>query len=105
MSKTSSVEQHILDTLRRTFSYSRAVEVMSLIIGLLGVIGTMIAAVLDRQREIGVLRAVGATRGQVAASIVVEAAFLGFCAAIAGILVGVIETQVFFGTLVAHKTG
>ncbi|MET0391317.1 MAG: FtsX-like permease family protein [Polyangiales bacterium] len=105
VSKTASVEQHILDTLRRVFSYSRAVEVMTLIIGLLGVIGTMIAAVLDRQREISMLRAIGATRRQVALSIVIEAGFLGFCAATAGILVGVVETQVFFRTLVATETG
>jgi putative ABC transport system permease protein len=105
VTKTSSVEQQILNTLRRAFSYSHAVEIMTLIIGLLGVISTMIAAVLDRQREISMLRAVGATRMQVAMSIVIEAGFLGFCAATAGILVGVVETQVFFRTLVVTETG
>jgi putative ABC transport system permease protein len=105
VTKTSNVEQHILDTLARAFTYSGAVEMMTLIIGLLGVIGTMIAAVIDRQRELAMLRAVGATRAQVATAIVVEATFLGFCAATAGILVGVIETHVFFRTLVATATG
>lgn len=105
VTKTSSVQKHILDTLSRSFAYSRAVEVMTLIIGLLGVIGTMVAAVIDRQREIGMLRAIGATREQVAAAIVVEAGFLGFCAAAAGILVGIVETHVFFRTLVAMTTG
>ena len=105
VTQTKSVERHMLDTVKRAFSYSRAVELMTLIIGLLGVIGTMIAAVLDRQRELSMLRAVGATRGQVALSIVVEAGFLGLCAALAGILVGVAETQVFFRTLVATTTG
>jgi len=105
VTKTSTMERHLVNTLRRVFSYSIAAEVMTLIIGLLGVVGTMVAAVLDRRREIGMLRAVGATRGQVAVAIVVEAAFLGLCAAIAGILVGVAETQVFFQTLVATQTG
>jgi putative ABC transport system permease protein len=105
VTKTSSIEQHILNTVRRAFSYSVAVEVMTLIIGLLGVIGTMVAAVLDRQREISMLRAVGATRSQVAISLIIEAGFLGFCAATAGILVGVVETQVFFRTLVTTETG
>jgi putative ABC transport system permease protein len=105
VTKTSSVEKHLVDTLKRSFAYSRAVEVMTLIIGLLGVIGTMIAAVIDRQREIGMLRAIGATRAQVAGAIVVEAGFLGFCAATLGILVGVVETQVFFHTLVRMTTG
>jgi len=105
VTKTSSVQQHILEIVRKAFSYSSAVEIMTLVIGLLGVVGTMIAAVLDRQRELGMLRAVGATRGQVATSIVIEAAFLGLCAAVAGILVGVVETHVFFRTLVATETG
>jgi putative ABC transport system permease protein len=105
VTKTSSIEQHILDTVRHAFSYSVAVEVMTLIIGLLGVIGTMVAAVLDRQREISMLRAVGATRSQVAVSLIIEAGFLGFCAATAGILVGIVETQVFFRTLVTTETG
>jgi putative ABC transport system permease protein len=105
VTKTSSVQQHLLGIVRKAFSYSSAVEIMTLMIGLLGVIGTMIAAVMDRQRELGMLRAVGATREQVATAIVIEAGFLGLCAAIAGILVGVMETFVFFRTLVATETG
>lgn len=105
VTKTSAVQKHLVDTLDKAFSYSRAVELLTLVIGLLGVIGTMVAAVLDRQQELSMLRAVGATRAQVALSIVVEAGFLGLCAATAGIAVGVIETQVFFKTLVTTQTG
>ena len=103
--KASALEQHIVETLRRTFSYSRSVEITTLVIALLGVIGTMIAAVIDRRREISMLRAVGATRAQVAGSIIVEAGFLGLCAALAGVIVGMIECRVFFETLLAAQTG
>jgi len=105
VTQTSQLERHLLDTLHRAFSYSLAVELMTLIIGLMGVVGTMVAAVLDRKREIRTLRAIGATRSQVAVALMVEAAFLGLCAASAGILVGVAETLVFFKTLVATETG
>jgi len=105
VTQTSQLERHLLDTLHRAFSYSLAVELMTLVIGLLGVVGTMVAAVLDRKREIRTLRAIGATRSQVASALFVEAAFLGLCAASAGILVGVAETLVFFKTLVATETG
>jgi putative ABC transport system permease protein len=103
--KASAVEQHIVDTLHQTFSYSRSVEWMTLVIALLGVIGTMVAAVIDRKGEISMLRAVGATRSQVAAAIIIEAGFLGFCAALAGMLVGTLECRVFFRTLLAAQTG
>jgi putative ABC transport system permease protein len=105
VTKTSEVEKHIVESLRKTFSYSRSVEWMTLIIALLGVIGTMVAAVIDRKQEISVLRAVGATRGQVAAAIIIEAGFLGFCAAAAGVLVGMVECRVFLQTLLATRTG
>jgi putative ABC transport system permease protein len=102
---TSALEHHVVNVLHRTFSYSRSVEVMTLIIALLGVIGTMLAAVLDRRTEISMLRAVGATRGQVAGAIIIEAAFLGLCAALAGAALGIVECRVFFHTLLASQTG
>jgi putative ABC transport system permease protein len=103
--KASAVEEHIVKTLHNSFSYSRSVELMTLVIALLGVIGTMVAAVIDRKGEISMLRAVGATRGQVAAAIIIEAGFLGFCAGLAGMVVGTIECLVFFRTLLAAQTG
>ncbi|HEX7480128.1 MAG TPA: ABC transporter permease [Polyangiales bacterium] len=105
VTKTQALQQHIVQTLRQTFSYSRAVEIMTLLIALMGVVGTMAAAVIDRKREINMLRAIGATPGQVARAIIVEAGFLGFCAAVAGIAVGMIECQIFLGTLLAAQTG
>jgi putative ABC transport system permease protein len=105
VSKTKAIEEHILGNLRQTFAYSRAVELMTLLIALMGVVGTMAAAVLDRQREISMLRAIGATTRQVALAIVVEAGFLGFCAAISGIVLGIFECRAFFDTLLAAQTG
>lgn len=71
------------------FAYAKAPEVISLIVAIMGVIGTMLAAVIDRIREIGMLRAIGATRKQVTTSLMWEAGFLGFSAALAGITVGI----------------
>jgi putative ABC transport system permease protein len=51
--------------------------------------GTMLAVVIDRIREVGILRSIGATRRQVAGSLVAEATFLGLAAALCGVIVGV----------------
>jgi len=48
----------------------------------LGVINATVVNVAERRREIGLLRAVGATRGQVRRAVVAEAALLGLIAAI-----------------------
>ena len=71
------------------FAYARGPEIISLVVAIMGVIGTMLATVLDRIREIGMLRAIGATRAQVTISLMLEAGFLGFCASVAGVLFGI----------------
>jgi putative ABC transport system permease protein len=87
------------DTLRdlaaSVFAYSKAPELITLLVAIMGVIGTMLAAVLDRIREIGMLRAIGATRWQVTSSLIVEAGFLGFAAAFCGVVTGVPQGFVF----------
>jgi putative ABC transport system permease protein len=105
VTKTEEVRHQIIDSLSRTFAYSRSVELLTLLIALMGIVGTMVAAVLDRTREIGMLRAIGATSRQVALSIVVEAGFLGFCGVIAGSLLGVLECLLFLKTLLLTDTG
>jgi putative ABC transport system permease protein len=74
---------------RALFAYAKAPELICLLVAIMGVAGTMLAAVLDRTREIGMLRAIGATRRQVASSLVAEAGFLGVGAALYGLAVGV----------------
>ena len=64
VTKAAAVRKHLVELLTEAFSYSRSVELITLIIALLGVTGTMIAAVLDRVREIGMIRAIGARRRQ-----------------------------------------
>jgi putative ABC transport system permease protein len=105
VTKAEEVRHQMMDSLRRSLSYSHSAELVTLLIALMGIVGTMIAAVLDRTREIGMLRAIGATSGQVALSIVVEAAFLGFCGVVAGSALGVLECELFLKTLFNTDTG
>jgi putative ABC transport system permease protein len=54
----------------------------------LGVASTVLAILLERRREIGVLRALGASRAQVGAVVVWEAGLIGVLGAGLGIAVG-----------------
>ncbi|HEX3593934.1 MAG TPA: FtsX-like permease family protein [Polyangiaceae bacterium] len=103
--RNDDVQQNMGEMLNDAFSYSRSVEWVTLLVALLGVTGTMIAAVLDRRREIGALRAIGATQRQVATAIVVEAGFLGFCAVVAGVGLGLMQSTLFLKTLLLNDTG
>jgi putative ABC transport system permease protein len=88
---TTELGKQFLAFLDRSFAYSRSLELIVLFIALMGVVGTMVSAVLDRMREIGMLRAVGSTRGQVVVALVTEASFLGFCAVVGGVIAGTLQ--------------
>jgi len=61
---------------------------LSGLVAALGIVVTLFASVLERQREIGALRAVGLTRGEVRGLVVLEAGLLGFGGAALGALGG-----------------
>jgi ABC-type antimicrobial peptide transport system permease subunit len=62
---------------------------ISLLVAAIGVVNTMVMATLERTREIGVMRACGATRGAVRRLFTIEAALLGFWGGVFGVLVGI----------------
>ncbi len=63
---------------------------LSIIIAALGVVNTMALSVLERTREIGLLRAVGASRRQVRRMIRWEAVLVAFTGALIGVVIGLV---------------
>ncbi|MER6913123.1 FtsX-like permease family protein [Streptomyces sp. NPDC000594] len=61
---------------------------MALIIAVLGVINTLAMSVFERQREIGMLRAIGLDRGRVKRMIRLEAVIISLFGAVIGIILG-----------------
>lgn len=78
----------ISDALARIFGLFDALAIVAVLIATLGVVNTLTVNVIERVREIGLLRAVGMTRRQVWRSVAVEAGILGLAGAILGIVVG-----------------
>jgi putative ABC transport system permease protein len=65
-----------------------AIASISLVVGGIGIMNIMLASVLERTREIGLRRAVGATSKDVLFQFLAEAAIISMAGGIAGILVG-----------------
>jgi ABC-type antimicrobial peptide transport system permease subunit len=61
---------------------------IALVVAAVGVVNTMIMSILERTREIGVMRAVGARRRTVSLLFTFEAALLGFFGGVIGLGVG-----------------
>ncbi|MDQ1697564.1 MAG: putative transport system permease protein [Frankiaceae bacterium] len=65
---------------------------VALLVGGVGVANTMVIAVLERRGEIGLRRALGATRGQVRTQFLTESLLLSWLGGLVGVLVGVAVT-------------
>jgi putative ABC transport system permease protein len=68
---------------------------VALLVGAIGVANIMVISVLERHQEIGLRRALGATRGQIRAQFLAEAVLLSLTGGAAGVIVGAIATAAY----------
>jgi putative ABC transport system permease protein len=61
---------------------------LAIVIGFFGIVNTLLISVMQRTREIGLLRAVGMTTRQVGTMILIESAFIALVGAVLGIALG-----------------
>ena len=74
----------------RTFAITWALEAVAILVAMLGAANALLALVLDRRRELGMLRYLGASSGQLRRMILVEAALLGWFALLLGAALGLV---------------
>lgn len=84
----ADIQQAADEVLDRTFRFTNVQVTVAILVGILGIVNTLVISVLRRRREIGLLRAVGMTRGQAAGMVVIESAFIAAAGGIAGVLLG-----------------
>lgn len=71
-----------------------SIGAISLVVGAIGIANMMLVAVRERTREIGIRRAVGATRGDITTQFLVEAVVLSIVGGLIGAVLGVILSTV-----------
>lgn len=76
-------------TLGEAFRLADVQVVIAVLIGFLGILNTLLISVMRRTREIGLLRAVGATRRQIRRTITIESLIMASAAGVIGVAAGV----------------
>jgi putative ABC transport system permease protein len=72
--------------------------VVALIVGAVGVANIMIISVLERRSEIGLRRALGATKSQIRTQFLAESILLAVIGGVVGVLAGAMATAVYAGS-------
>jgi putative ABC transport system permease protein len=90
---TQVFKEKIRDLMRQSFSLFDVLNMIGVIIGALGVINTLTMNVIERRREIGGLRSLGMTRGQVLRMVLAESLTMGVIGGAYGLA---------FGYLISH---
>jgi putative ABC transport system permease protein len=88
--RNHELRKKILDIFDRTFVLTYVLEAIAVLVAVLGIINTLVTAVLERRREFATLRAIGASPRQVERLVLWEAAYLGLIGAALGVVGGLL---------------
>ncbi|MBV9124514.1 MAG: ABC transporter permease [Planctomycetes bacterium] len=88
ISTRDEVRGHILGMIGRLYGLAYGQEVMVALVAVMGMLAALLISVLQRRREVGLLRALGATRSQVLRSVVAEAVLMGLLGTGIGLGIG-----------------
>jgi putative ABC transport system permease protein len=102
------LRQEILRIFDQTFAITYALQAIAILVAIFGIVNTLVLLVMERERDIGVLKAVGASNGQVQKMTLVEAGLMGLVSFLLGavtalllslLLIFVINRQSFGWTI------
>jgi putative ABC transport system permease protein len=94
MLSNREIRKQAIRVFDQTFAITYAVEAISILVAIGGISGALISIVMDRRREFGVLRYLGATSAQIRKLILVEAGLIGILANVLGLVLGYVLSLV-----------
>lgn len=99
------LRRKVLGIFDRTFAITYAIELIALIVSLIGVINTLLALVLERKREISIIRYLGGTWRQIQQLLLLAAGIVGLSGIIWGALLGALMSVIFIDVINAISFG
>lgn len=90
------IRSQVLTLMDQAFSMFDVMALLSIVVGSLGVINTLTMSVIERTREIGMLRAIGTTRWQIIRMVLAEAMLMGVIGGVLGLATGIVLARILF---------
>jgi len=87
----ADITQKAQDSVDQLLGIVTAMLVLAVVVAILGIVNTLVLSVVERTRELGLLRAVGGTRQQVRSLVRRESVLISLLGAITGVALGVIS--------------
>jgi putative ABC transport system permease protein len=84
-----SLREEAFRVFDQTFAITYALQMVAIVVAAIGVANTLAAIVVERSREIGIMKAIGATAAQVRKMTLVQAGLIGLASQILGIVAGI----------------
>jgi putative ABC transport system permease protein len=85
----ATIQQQITSIVQSISLFLVAIAAVSLLVGAVGIANTMFMSVMERTRQIGLLKALGATDNEVMKLFIMESGLFGFFGGIIGIIFGI----------------
>lgn len=89
------LREDVIRIFDKTFAITYAIELISIMVSLIGVVNTLLALVLEKKREISILRYLGGTWAQVRAILVLAAGIVGVTGIVLGGAMGLLMSVIF----------
>lgn len=89
------LRERVLAIFDRTFAITYAVELISIVVSLMGVINTLLALVLERKREFSIIRYLGADWRLLRGMLVLSAGIVGIAGIVLGAIIGPAMSIIF----------
>ena len=96
-----AIRERVFEIFAQTFRITGVLRGIAVVIAVVGIFLTLTTLVTEREREIGVLRALGASRGQIQGIVLAESALIGLLSSLLGMLAGLCLSLVL--TFVINK--
>jgi len=103
--RNHELRKEILDIFDRTFVLTYVLEAIAVLVAVLGIVNTLVMAVLEQRREFATLRAIGASTRQVERLVLWEAAYLGLIGAVLGVVGGLLLALVLIHVINKQSFG